>query len=934
MTKEQSALDSFFPNKSREKKEDSEKQEKKEEIMKSDKSKKKSQKENQNSTINTKKEKEINENNFERIEEEELDSFEEGEEDEEEEEIIHTEAPVEMCPQNTPPCCLLQSTYEGNQGKGFLYLLDEHENQLYGWYDNTNHKPYCLSDLSPEELQQISPVKNFKRIVDYKQIKLKNLLKDKKVNMTKILVTDPLAIGGRYDSLREKLPTAWEARIRYHYNYLYDLQLIPGMYYQIKEGNLEPAFPSINKEVEKEIKSIFKESPPETKELISQYLPLFLSRIPHIKRAAIDIEVYTKTMTHIADPNKAIEKIISVAIVGNDGLKKVLVLERDDVPRGQKPKELDDDVEIIFYSKEKKLLEELFKIMENYPMIITFNGDNFDLPYLYNRARRLKIPKKQCPIKVGRRSCEIKNAIHFDTYRFFNQAAIKIYAFGAKYKESSLDAISAALLNSRKVELEKEIGYCSCYNLALYNIHDSELTLKLTTFNNEITIKLIILLMRLTKMPFEDITRLAVSSWIRNWLFAEHRKRNYLIPQPEEIIESRGQSTTNAVIKGKKYKGAIVVQPKPGVHFNVIVLDFASLYPSIIKTWNLSYETMNCKHKECQINKKKIPDTEHWVCIKNRGLMSILLGFIRDIRVSWFKPKAKDNTIEKTTRSFYSVIQAALKVVINASYGVFGAPHFPLYCPPLAEATTAIGRQAITETIKKCSEIGVEVIYGDTDSVFLKNPTDNQIEELIQWSDEYLNIDLDVEKSYRYLALSERKKNYLGVYKNGNVDIKGLLGKKRNTPPFLKNIFNEIVAILSEVEAPQDFEAARDKIEELVQKGYKKLKNKAYSLEELAFKVQLNKRLSQYVKTTPQHVKAARMLKKETNSNVRSGDLISFVKTNTKEGVSPIELADVKYIDVDKYLAQMDSTLTQILDPIGISFDRIMGLRSLDDFFA
>jgi DNA polymerase I len=313
--------------------------------------------------------------------------------------------------------------------------------------------------------------------------------------------------------------------------------------------------------------------------------------------------------------------------------------------------------------------------------------------------------------------------------------------------------------------------------------------------------------------------------------------------------------------------------------------------------------------------------------------MSILVGFIRDIRVDWFKPKTKDKTLDQNTRNFYEVIQSALKVVINASYGVFGASHFPFYCPPLAEATTAVGREAITKTIEKCNDMGVNVIYGDTDSVFLKNPSQEQIKDLIKWSDKTLQIDLDVDKTYRYLALSDRKKNYLGVYPDGNVDVKGLLGKKRNTPPFLRNLFNEIVGILSEIITEDDIDSARKRIEDIVQDSYSKLKKRQLPLEELQFKVQLNKNLDQYVKTTPQHVKAARLLVEKKGVDIGAGDLISFVKTKGTDSVKPVELADISEIDTDKYLAQMDSTLTQVLDPVGISFDKIIGIRSLDDFF-
>ncbi|MCK5158068.1 MAG: type B DNA-directed DNA polymerase, partial [Candidatus Heimdallarchaeota archaeon] len=407
----------------------------------------------------------------------------------EDEDVIFEGAPVEHCPINTPPLCLLQSVYDGKSGKAFLYLLDEHSNKLYGWYDNTNHQPYCLSDLSETELKQISPIKNFSKITGYESLKLRNLLTDKDVRMTKISVTDPLAIAGGFDSLRDKLPTAWEANIRYHQNYLYDRLLVPGMYYQIKEGNLEPAFPKIEKVVEKQVLELFKDSPKEVTELIPQYLPLLLTRIPHIKRAAIDIEVYTPDMTHLVDPKKANEKIISVAFAGNDGLKKVFTLKRDDVPLGTRSKNLSEDVEIQFFDDEVELIRETFKLMQTYPVIITFNGDNYDLPYLFNRAELLKINRKENPILVVRDSCKIRNSIHFDAYRFFNQAAIKVYAFGSKYSESSLDAISGALLESNKIKLDKDIGFLDCYTLAEYNFIDSKLTLELTTFNDSVTMR-------------------------------------------------------------------------------------------------------------------------------------------------------------------------------------------------------------------------------------------------------------------------------------------------------------------------------------------------------------------------------------------------------------------------------------------------------------
>jgi len=112
-----------------------------------------------------------------------------------------------------------------------------------------------------------------------------------------------------------------------------------------------------------------------------------------------------------------------------------------------------------------------------------------------------------------------------------------------------------------------------------------------------------------------------------------------------------------------------------------------------------------------------------------------------------------------------------------------------LYFLPAAEATTAIGRHTILETIKKCEATGIEVLYGDTDSLFIKNPTKEQIQTVIEQAKKDHGVDLEIDKTYRYCVLSNRKKNYLGVTKEGKVDVKGLTGKNHTHHHLSKNYF-------------------------------------------------------------------------------------------------------------------------------------------------
>jgi DNA polymerase I len=91
--------------------------------------------------------------------------------------------------------------------------------------------------------------------------------------------------------------------------------------------------------------------------------------------------------------------------------------------------------------------------------------------------------------------------------------------------------------------------------------------------------------------------------------------------------------------------------------------------------------------------------------------------------------------------------------------------------------------------------------------------------------------------------------------------------------------------------------------------------------------------LHRYTKTTPQHVKAAKILEK-SGVEIRAGDLISFVKIIREPHVKPVELATKNEVDVDKYVAYLQSTFEQVLDALGLSFDEIIGLTKLERFLA
>ncbi|MFX1317453.1 MAG: DNA-directed DNA polymerase I, partial [Promethearchaeota archaeon] len=752
----------------------------------------------------------------------------------------------------------------------------------------------------------------------------------------KIFGKTPLDIGGSGNNIKNILGGAWEADIRYHLNYIYDTGLIPGLIYRIENGKIEKLeFREDEKEskrIAEELLNLFKEEEPEMQKFAEKYLDIFLTPIPDIKRMAMDIEVSMGPKDYkIPDPVLAKQEVISVSFVATDGLKQVYMLERAGFNYGKQHKKFPEDGKIKFFKSEKELLTEVFRLIWEYPIIITFNGDNFDLNYLFHRANILKIDRDLNPIVfkrgygfLSRAECNLRKGIHIDVFNLFFNRSISGYAFGGAYETSSLENVSSALLGEGKYKHEEEIHEMEYNALAWYNLKDSILTLDLTKFNNSLVWNLIILLCRMTKMPIHDMIRHQISAWIQNILYFEHRQKNYLIPRRSEISEKKKGGYSKATIEGKGFAGAYVVQPVPGIHYDVVVMDFASLYPSIIKEYNLSYETVQCPHEDCIDNFLK--GTTYYICTHKMGIFAYVVGFFRDIRVKYFKPKSDDKNLSDETRSYYNTIQQALKVFINASYGVFGSRNFPLFCLPVAEGITGRGQYSIKATIKKCEELGVKVLYGDTDSVFLLNPTKGQMERITKWSKDELDLDLEEEKTYQFLALSKRKKNYIGIYKDiGYIDMKGLVAKKRNTPEFIKKIFNQIIDILKTITNDEEFAKARKTIIDIIKENRKKIgKKDAFEFNDYFINIVLQKKLDSYEKTIPQHVRAARKLREKKKKEYQEGETISFIKSNDKIGAKVKELATFKDIDVKKYRQLLRSALEQLLDALNIDYQEII----------
>jgi len=350
--------------------------------------------------------------------------------------------------ENMPYGLLISATYNSQKNAAVLKFYDPTSQRIFLWADKSGHKPYCYSKLSPDEIP--TEISERDDVIEIKQVKLLDILNDKPINVSKIVVKDPLAIGGTQTnkSIRNLIDT-WESDIKYYENYLYDNSLIVGKYYKIENDAIIPYDLEISDETQLSLKNMLLDKQSDTNlpdpkqfdEHVAQWANLLNQPIPKIKRVSLDIEVESE-VGRIPDPKTAEKKITAVGFEGSDGLKQVFILRRSGIEEGVN--ELLSGVKIIFYdeTKEREMILDTFELIEKYPLLITYNGDGFDLPYLYNRANRLGIDRQKNPLYMMRDSATLTDGVHLDLYRTMSNRAFQIYAFGQKYSDFSLNSVA------------------------------------------------------------------------------------------------------------------------------------------------------------------------------------------------------------------------------------------------------------------------------------------------------------------------------------------------------------------------------------------------------------------------------------------------------------------------------------------------------------
>ncbi|MDP3729075.1 MAG: DNA polymerase II [bacterium] len=601
-----------------------------------------------------------------------------------------------------------------------------------------------------------------------------------------------------------------------------------------------------------------------------------------LKLLAMDIETDSRART-----------IYSISLVCGD-FKKVLIVSEKKLKHAES------------FVTEKEMLERFFSLLKELDpdLILGWHLIDFDLQVIKKRCQKLEVPfilgrfdtvskitlkqgyfSRSRVLAEGRQIIDllswVKDTTKLDDYKLETAA------------QHFLQEGKSIVFTNKSDEIE-EMYKKNQQKLVLYNLKDSELVLRILEKIN--LLSLFIRRSALTGLMIDEVKG-SIASLDALYL-RKIREKKYVAPSVAHSV------------KEESITGGYVMDSIPGLYENIIVFDFKSLYPSLMRTFNID---------PLSFGKKGIKAPNGATFSKDIGVMPEIIEELMEVREEYRKKKDE-------------VGRYAIKILLNSFFGVMASPLCRYYNLELANAITSFAQFFIKKTAEIIREEGYEVIYSDTDSCFViagkRNPEDlgRELEEKINKiikdfirTEYYLDscLQLEFEKVYSKFIMPRlrgadkgAKKRYAGLV-HGKLEVVGMEAVRGDWTPLAKKFQEEL---LMRVFTGQ-------KVEEFISHFVKDLKKGKYDTL-LVYKKSLRKPLKDYIKTTPPHVQAARKQKGF------SGTVVKYVYS--AEGVEPYETFKGSY-NYDHYIQkQIKPIADSVLVFLGLKFEELLsGQKSL-----
>lgn len=628
-------------------------------------------------------------------------------------------------------------------------------------------------------------------------------------------------------------------------------------------------------------------------------VPVAEDSIAPIVIASFDIETYSPDGS-FPDPEKPECPVIQIATTlqtyGQKGYTRHLHTLNECLPI--------ENVQIHAFQTESELITswcDLIKVADP-DVLIGYNIWKFDNVYLYKRAELLQITDVFCLNRYRSPSRCYKASFSSGAYGDNNYDMVtsqgrfqidllELYKREHKLVKYSLNFVSEHFLGDCKVDMPiKEMFERyrrgtpeDMHKIGEYCVKDTELPLRL--MDKLANIPNLVEMARATYVPMNFLIERGQQIKCFSQIAKQAQLENMLVPTIQD-----GKSNESFV-------GATVLEAKTGAYMNAVItgLDFASLYPTIMRAHNLCYNSIvldekynnlpGIDYKTVEWTTKESKHFKYTFAQNPTGILPKLLETLAKNRKQAKKDMA--NTTDPFMKDVYNGKQLAFKVSMNSIYGFCSA--FMLPCQAISACVTTIGREMIeqTKTLVEKWYPNAEVVYGDTDSVMVKFDTNDAKNDLemreisfklgeeaagrISQTFKY-PIELEFEKCYQpYLLFS--KKRYAGLMytqpeKPDYIDAKGIQLVRRDNAPFVKDISKQV---LNMIMYDQDVLGSIDKVQEVA----RRLLNYEFPVDQLVISKSMR---NNYVNRNHPHVKVAdKIEQRNPGAGPKSGDRVPYI---------------------------------------------------------
>jgi DNA polymerase I len=703
----------------------------------------------------------------------------------------------------------------------------------------------------------------------------------KPVTALKVTCQQPPSIPNYREKVKRlsQVEDVLEADVRFYMRYMIDNQVEPCGWHVVEAEEVE---------VDRGLKvdAVYEANSPPS--------PLPTAPPPKLKVLAFDIECYSESGT----PKPHRDPVIIISAVATGGVRRQFLAE-----------DLDD----------KEVLKEFTSFIKEYDpdVIAGYNSNFYDWPYLIARAKKLGVE-----LDISREGTEPQPSV-YGHYSIVGRASVDLLNYAEELTEVKVKTLEnvADYLKVMPKEARTIIEYTELprywkdsslrKTLLKYAMEDAESTYGIA----EEALPFLYQLANLTGLPLDQVAAASVGFRVESHLLRHAFLEGELAPNRVEHPYS-------------PYKGAIVLKPKPGIFEKVAVIDFSSMYPHIMIKYNIGFDSYIPPGGEAEEEAVEAPEVGHRFRVRPPSLYRKMLERLLEARA---KIREQMKGLDPSSPEYIALNnrQRAVKVLANASYGYLGWVGARFYMKPCAEATAAYGRQSIMKANGLAKEHGLEVIYSDTDSLFVKYEK-QKVEEFIKRAEEEIGIELKVDKVYDVLFFTEAAKKYAGLLSDGRVDVVGFEAVRGDWCSLAQEVQTKVLELVLKERSVQ---AAVRYVQEVVSR----LKRGEVPLRELVIWKTLTKGFEEY-EVKAAHVAAAKKLM-EAGYSLEVGDKVGFVivkgaSDKLADRAMPYILVKPEEVDYDYYAAkQIAPSALRVLKYFNIKEEELLAGRKQTSLF-